>query len=254
MPKYPIATMLLVCVSAIAGLPARAASAASPYVVDGIALGASVAPAREFQCSPSEQFGEYTWCQRRRQERGKRGTFTSTSSILHGRDGSVAYVNREIQPAFFVGNDIQAEIKRLSARFGAPARETRLPERAEQSNAVIALWGNVQLEELDGNSRAALETDALSQQSLFVDHLGDVRQSLQLGLPVYQLRGGTGYLWSAASDRGGRGHLRFLAIDVAALAATRDVAVLTPKNEAVIHTSSKEVTTALPRQATCGHS
>ena len=132
MPKYPIATMLLVCVSAIAGLPARAASAASPYVVDGIALGASVAPAREFQCSPSEQFGEYTWCQRRRQERGKRGTFTSTSSILHGRDGSVAYVNREIQPAFFVGNDIQAEIKRLSARFGAPARKRACP--SAQSN------------------------------------------------------------------------------------------------------------------------
>jgi hypothetical protein len=233
--------MLLVCVSAIALLPARAASAASPYAVDGIALGASVAPAREYQCGPSEEFGEYTWCQRRRQEKGKRGTFSSTSSLLHGRGGSLAYVNREIQPAFFAGNDIQAEIKRLSARFGAPARETRLPEREDHSNGVIALWGTLQLEELDANSRSALESVALSQQSLFVDHLGDVRQSLQLGLPVYRLKGGSGYLWSAASDRGGRGHLRFLAIDVAALATTNDAAVPAPRNEAAVLTQPKDV-------------
>jgi hypothetical protein len=242
MPKYPFATMLLVCVSAIAALPARAASAASPYAVDGIALGASVTPAREYQCGPSEEFGKYTWCQRRRQEKGKRGTFSSTSSILHGRGGSVAYVNREIQPAFFIGNDIQAEIKRLSTRFGAPARETRLPEREDHANAVIALWGSVQLDELDAESRSALESGALSQQSLLVDHLGDVRQSLQLGLPVYRLKGGSGYLWSAASDRGGRGHLRFLAIDVPALAATNDVAVAAPRNEATVLTPTKDVT------------
>jgi hypothetical protein len=210
----------------------REANAASPYVVDGIALGASSQPPREYQCSPSEQFAEYTWCQRKRQERGRRGTFSSTNSILHGRGGSVAYVNREIRPAFFARTDIQAEIKRLSARFGAPARETRLPEREDLSIAVIALWGSVQLEELDGKSRSALETGALSQQSLLVDHLGDVRQSLQLGLPVYHLNGGPGYLWSGASDRSGRGHLRFLAIDVAALAATKDIAASTPTKDA----------------------
>jgi hypothetical protein len=240
MPKYPFATMLCICVSAIAALLAREARAASPYVVDGIALGASVQPAREYQCAPSEQFGEFTWCQRSRQERGRRGTFSATTSILHGRGGFVAYVDREIRPAFFAGSDIQAEIKRLSARFGAPARETRLPERDELSHAVIALWGSLQLEELDGKSRSTLESGAASQQSLLVDHLGDVRQSLQLGLPVYRLNGGSGYLWSAASDRAGRGHLRFLTIDVAALAATKGGAVLTAKKEPAALTPTKD--------------
>ena len=224
MPRPLLATVLYICVSVAAGViaqEARAAGVASPYVVDGIALGATLQGARKYQCSPSEQFSEYTWCQRERQERGRRGTFSSTNSILHGRGGSVAYVNREIRPAFFAGNDIQAEIRRLSARFGAPARETRLPERENLSNAVIALWGSLQLEELDGESLSALES-SLSQQSLLVDHLGDVAQSLQLGLPIYRLQGGPGYLWSAASDRSGRGHLRFLAVDGPALAATKD--------------------------------
>jgi hypothetical protein len=232
--------MLYIGMSAMGAFLVGDAAAASPYVIDGIALGASVQPAREYQCGPSEQFGEYTWCQRKRQEKGRHGTFTSTSSILHGRGGSVTYVNREIRPAFFAGHDIQAEIKRLSAKFGAPARETRLPEREDVSNSVIALWGSLHLEELDGNSRSALEPDALSRQSLLVDHLGDVRQSLQLGLPVYRLKGGSGYLWSAASDRGGRGHLRFLTIDVAALAAPKDADVLTQKKEVTALTPTKD--------------
>src|SRR5713101_6179300 len=152
MPRRLFVTALSICVSAAVGLLAQAAKAASPYVVDGIELGASVPSSREYRCGPSEEFAEYTWCQRNRQEKGRRGTLSSTNSILHGRGGSVAYINREIRPAFFAGNDIQTEIKRLSARFGAPARETRLPAREDLSHAVIALWGSLQLEELDGKS------------------------------------------------------------------------------------------------------
>jgi hypothetical protein len=114
-----------------------------------------------------------------------------------------------------------------------------LPEREDVSNAVIALWGSLQLEELDGASLSALESDALSQQSVLVDHLGDVRQSRQLGLPVYRLKGGPGYLWSAASDGSGRGHLRFLAVDVAALAATKDGAAPTPEKDVGAVTATK---------------
>ncbi len=121
-----------------------------------------------------------------------------------------------------------------------------MPESQDVSNAVIVLWGSLHLEELDGNSRSAPEPDALSRQSLLVDHLGDVRQSLQLGLPVYRLKGGSGYLWSAASDRGGRGHLRFLTIDVAALAAPKVADVLTQKKVADVLTRKKEVTALTP--------
>ena len=39
-------------------------------------------------------------------------------------------------------------------------------------------------------------------------------------MPVYRLRGGPGYVWSAASNRSGKGHLRFLAIDLGALSGT----------------------------------
>src|SRR6516225_2595161 len=215
-----LATILCAALSATAALASGPAGAASPYILDGILLGASFDSRRGYQCSPSEQFPQYTWCERKRHERGRRGGFDSTTSIL--QDGSVAYVGREIRPAFFADDDMEEEIKRLSARFGATTRETRLPERDGISNAVIALWGNVTLEELDRSSRSALETAPPSSQNLLIDHLGDIRRSLKLGLPIYRLRGSAGYLWSAASDEEGRGHLRFLAVDAAALAGIKD--------------------------------
>jgi hypothetical protein len=200
------------------------AGAASPYVVDGIALGASFAPGREYQCSASEQFPEYTWCQRKRQEKAKPGAFGATTSILRSRGGSIAYVEREIRPAFFAGNDIKTEIKRLSTRHGAAARETWLRGRPDLPSAVIAVWGALELEEIDGNSVSTLDTQELASGSVIVDHLGDIARSQELGLPIYRLTGGPGYLWSASSGRDGRGHLRFLAIDPAALAVPTEVA------------------------------
>src|SRR5437588_11942994 len=91
-----LAAASCVCVNVAAGLLVQPARAASPYVVDGVALGALLHNTREYQCSPSTQFAEYTWCQRKHQERTGRRTFSSTTSVLHDR-GGVAYVNHEIQ-------------------------------------------------------------------------------------------------------------------------------------------------------------
>jgi hypothetical protein len=222
MRRNLLVTLLCATVNVAAALASHQAGAASPYFVDGVSLGASFDPRRGYQCSPSEQFPQYTWCERKRHERGRRGAFDSTTSIL--QDGAVAYVGREIRPAFFADDDMEGEIKRLSARFGNPSREMRLPDRDDGSNAIIALWGNITLEELDSGSRSALENAPASTQNLLVDYLGDIRRSLKLRLPIYRLRGKAGYLWSASSDEEGRGHLRFLAVDAAVLSGTKEEA------------------------------
>ena len=249
MPRYPLAIVLyVICVSVAVGLPGQAATAASPYVIDGIALGASLQGARDYQCDASEQFPEYTWCRRKLQEKGRHGLFASTNSVLHDRGGTIAYVSREIRPAFFSANEIQAEITRLSGKFGEPARETRLPGRGNFKTAVIALWGSLRLEQLDSKGLAAFESDAPSEQSLLVDHLGDIRRSLRFGLPVYRLEGGPGYLWLATSQRSGPGYLRFLAVDVAALAAPRDVSPPAPaKDVAVLAPNKDAISLAMAR-------
>ena len=218
MPRRLLPTLLCLMSSALAGSPG-ASAATSPYVIDGIALGAQFRPERDYQCKPSIQFADVTWCLRKKPGRASRGSFVSTTSILQAPGGAVAYVNREVEPAFFGSDDFQNEINRLTTRFGERARVMRLPTRGGLPNAVIASWGGVELEQLDDNVVATLASEGSPPRlGLLVDYLGDLRKSAQLGLPIFRLGGGAGYLWSASSDYSGRGHLRFLEVDASALA------------------------------------
>jgi len=245
MPRYPFVIVLyMICVSFAVELPGQPATAASPYIVDGIALGASLQGARDYRCDASRLFSEYTWCRHQRQEKGRHASIISTNSVLQDRDGTIAYVSREIRPAFFAESEIEAEIARLSARFGEQARETRPPKQGDFKTAVMALWGSLRLEPLEGKSLQAFESGKASKQGLLVDHLGDIRRSLRLGLPVYRLAGGTGYLWLATAQRGGRGYLRMLAADVDALTAPAEASPSAqPKDVAAL--ASKKVSPAM---------
>jgi hypothetical protein len=52
-----------------------------------------------------------------------------------------------------------------------------------------------------------------------VDYLGDFARSAKAGFPVYNMQGEYGYVWIANYDDQGRGTLRFLAVNAAALSA-----------------------------------
>jgi hypothetical protein len=208
----------LVCLLPCVVAAGAAASAASPYAIEGLSLGAQVHPDATYQCGPSEVFPGYTWCQRRRQERGNRGSFGAFTGIMQSPDGAAVYVNRVVEPAFFGANDPQEEISRLTAKFSERARVMRLPPREGLPSAIIAQWGKIELEQLDDDAVAALAAKDAKLPPLLVDYLGNARRSAELRLPVFRLSGGAGYLWSAGVDGSGRGYLRFVAIDASALA------------------------------------
>src|SRR5262245_27993268 len=55
-------------------------SSSSVYAVRGVPLGARVRSSayKEYRCVPSDQFDEFTWCQKTRREKERRGSFTAT--------------------------------------------------------------------------------------------------------------------------------------------------------------------------------
>jgi hypothetical protein len=188
------------------------------YAIEGLALGAKVevgSPAfRGYQCSRSEQFAEFTRCQRNQQESRRSG---SSSSFLYGGDGKAQYINYYVSLWLFDRNGIQSEISKLSKKFGERPREMRLPQREGLPNAVIASWGKIQLQLLEPDAMAILAAGESPRKGLLIDYLGDLRRSAQLGLPVFSITGGAGYLLSASVDRNSRGHMRFLTADPSAL-------------------------------------
>jgi hypothetical protein len=85
-------------------------------------------------------------------------------------------------------------------------------------DAVIAIWGQINLDPLDSSTLAIIASGHDVKSGLHVDYLGDFPKSAKLGMPIYRIAGGPGYLWNASYDRKGRGHLRFLTSNAAAYA------------------------------------
>jgi len=130
------------------------------YVVDGfsgLSLGARVsfqsADYQKYQCTPSEQFEGVTWCNKQGFEKEARGLYRSSYTIAHSREGTIYYLNRALEPAFFNAGEVDADIERLSRKFDEQARRARPHVRlGPNTDGIIAIWGKVALEPLDAKA------------------------------------------------------------------------------------------------------
>ena len=199
----------------------QSAQNVSGYSVGGFSLGDRVslksASYKSYTCTPSEQYSGFTWCQRIDRTGRGRKAITSSLSLLHHSDGTISYVNRAVRPASLTNNEVGKEIDRLSKKFGDKPRVLNAPKRTGLPQAVIAMWGDVELLDLDSASIEVLAAGQSPRTGLLIDFLGDLHKSARKGLPVHKLGGGPGYIWSASFDDKGIGHLRFLAVDMSAM-------------------------------------
>jgi hypothetical protein len=206
-------------------IPAPTPVATSPYVVDGLALGAQAKsgnePYQRYQCNPSDAFPGFISCNEEHTTPGKE--VTRSHAILQSQDGAAYYVNSYFDPAFFDPNEVQNEINRMSVEFGEQARVIRMPPREGLPNAVMALWGAIKLEPLKPDDISAL-TSGGSYPGILVSFLGDLERSAKAGVPVYRLGGSAGFLWVATFDQNGKGVLRYLAIDDSKIESSRQIA------------------------------
>ena len=225
----------------------EASAQSSHYVVDGIALGARVRLESEayksYECSLSEKFAGFTWCHREERKRTKRAEVLSANSILHANDGTTLYVNRYVEPAFFKPNDVRSKIDRLSSKFGERAREIWMPPREGLPRAVIAIWGKIELEQLDPVAVATVAAGG-REKGLLVSFLGDLQRSAKAQVPLYRLSGGAGFLWAATFNQKGRGVLRFLTVDASQLGPF--IAQNPPSASRVLGNQSRTAESRLP--------
>jgi outer membrane protein OmpA-like peptidoglycan-associated protein len=191
----------------------------SRYFVEQIFLGGRIvsnaSAYQRYRCSPSEQFENFIWCTKTcsGSDTLQRGNFQATYSLLHAKDGSVAYVNRFQKPAYWAMNEINEDIQKLSQKFGSQPKILRLPTRDGLARAVLATWGKVRLEPLESEALKLLGEGKKFQSGLLVDFIGDFSRSAREGLPIYRIAGEAGFIWVASHDQDGRGILRFSAAD-----------------------------------------
>jgi hypothetical protein len=197
--------------------PAQQLGPVHIYSVAGLSLSSRVqfdsTDYREYKCSPSEQFAGYTWCQKTRQEKERRASINVTYSVLHSSDGTVFYVNRFQEPAFFTPNEADAAIRQYSSKIGEKAEIKRISRQQGRPEGTLATWGKVTLEPLDRDSLNTVAAGKSPKIGFLVDFIGDFARSAKEGLPIYRVSGGPGFVWVASFDQKGRGTLRLTAVD-----------------------------------------
>jgi hypothetical protein len=216
--KVGVAAMKVgIAVVAFSLLCGDAIAAPTQYAVDGLAIGTHLnfdsASYREYKCSRSNQFDGLTWCQKTRSDRERRGSYTAAYSLLHSRDGNVVYVNRSQEPSFFNSNEAEGDIQRYSRTIGESPRIMKMPHRSGLPDALIAIWGQITLEQLDQESVKLLSDKKGPKKGLLIDFLGNFVRSAKEGLPIYRIDGGPGFVWAASFDQKGRGTLRLAGVD-----------------------------------------
>jgi hypothetical protein len=203
------------------------------YSVARVAIGSRVNvdsnAYQEYRCGASEVFNGLTLCVKRTDDTESRGQFIAYDGLLHSRDGTVVYVSRYQDPAYWRDDEVEEDIGYYSRELGGAPTFLTMPTRDELPNAVIATWGKVVLEPVDGASQKILAAGKNPKIGALIDFLGNYELSTKNDLPVYRVSGGAGFIWAASWDSDGRGNLRMLAINPSELPTPANV---NPPNQA----------------------
>jgi hypothetical protein len=88
-----------------------------------------------------------------------------------------------------------------------------MPHRSGLPDGLIAVWGEITLEQLDQESIKILAEGKGPKKGLLIDFLGDFVRSAKEGLPIYRIGGGPGLIFGASFGRKGGGTFRLAAVD-----------------------------------------
>jgi hypothetical protein len=200
--------------------------------VTGVAVGSRINvdsnAYQEYRCGASEVFDGLTLCVKRTDDTESRGPFIAYDGLLHSRDGTVVYVSRYQDPAYWRDDEVEEDIGYYSRELGEAPTFLTMPTRDELPNAVIATWGRIILEPVDGASQKILAAGKNPKIGALIDFIGDFERSEKNNLPVYRVSGGAGFIWAASWDSNGRGTLRMLAINPSELPSPAN---LNPPNQ-----------------------
>ena len=244
-----VGTVAIVLFGLFASVNVKAQTSTTPYAVNGLELGARLAPNggayKGYNCTPSGQFAGLTWCSRSVAEKGSYGQKSASQSLLRATAGTVVYANRAVDLTSFREDAAKKELQRLAQRYGTP-RIIDMPRKPKSQQGMIASWGDVVLEPLDAASMSQLALGKSPNKGLIIDFLGNFRRSAQLGLPVYRMTGGAGFVWATSFNQKGAGTLRFAAVNPSAL-SPRVSAPPPVAAEPAAHATEKEAQAQQPQ-------
>jgi tetratricopeptide (TPR) repeat protein len=217
------ARVWLPIIAASAFLLTTAPVRAAQYTVDSFKLGAPIAQSdlnnQHYNCTPSDEFADAVRCEYTQQTTGRAGPLKVSHALVQAQDGTAVYLTATAAPVILSQSAVQNELNDLSRVIGErPTKVDVQPATSQSPTTVIATWGQVKLEEVQGDDYDVLANGKNPHLGVLIDLVGNLQYSIEHRLTIYQMTGGAGYVYSASLDASGRGHRHYVAIDPAQIA------------------------------------
>ena len=83
-------------------------------------------------------FDGFTFCVKRTNETEPRGSYVAYDGMLHSGDGTVVYVSRYQDPAYWRDDDVEEDIAYYSRELGEAPTLLKMPTRNGLPDGIIA--------------------------------------------------------------------------------------------------------------------
>ncbi len=177
---------------AILSLLAPGETQAETFAIEGFTVGTRInrEELERFECNRSRWTGAEREC---RKFKEWKHVSAATSLFLDHQD-RLLYLTQKFDNVDLTEKSAEEVIAAHSKRFKTDPK--RMVKQLGADKIIIATWGNVELKEIDIQTRLATIQGRQGNEFLFIDLIDNLEKSAQDVLPIYQLKGNNGAIWT----------------------------------------------------------
>ena len=186
------------------GLTLSASSIAQgqTFAIEGFTLGAQIAAdeLERFECVKSSWAGAERECRKKKEWK----QVSASTSLFLDRQDRLQSLSQKFDNIPMTEKSAEEVIAAHSKRFNVEPR--RVVKQIAADKIMIAVWGDLELKDIDIPTRLAMiQGRRAADEVLLMDLINDVEKSAVDVLPIYEIKGRKGAVWTFYIRSGGPG-------------------------------------------------
>lgn len=165
---------------------------AQTFAIEGFTLGERIGAGEleRFNCSPSPWTGADRECRKKKEWK----QVSASMSLFLDQHDRLQLLHQKFDNIPMTEKSADEVIAAHSKRFALEPR--RVVKQIGADKVIVATWGDVELRDIDIQTRLAAIQGRQGDALLLVDLINDIEKSARDVLPIYQIKGGKGAIWT----------------------------------------------------------
>ena len=182
--------LLLLTIGLIVSAPAFAQG--QTFAIAGFTVGARISPEElePFACRPSRWTGAERECRKTKEWK----EVSAATSLFLDKQDKLQLLSQKFDNIPMSEKSAEEVIAAHSKRFDVQPR--RVVKQIGADKVMIAAWGGVELKDIDIQTRLAAIQGRQADDLLLMDLINDLEKSALDVLPIYQIEGSKGAIWT----------------------------------------------------------